>query len=216
MREVRCDWLGRDAVVFESGGELSQGVQRRIWRMMRAAPAWPGVNDVTAGLQNLTLYLDPSRPRRETYERLLLDAWRQSETEAAVDDVSPVEIHVRYGGSDGPDLAHVARAHGIRESDVVERHCAGDYVASFLGFAPGFAYLSGLDPALHTPRRSVPRTRVPAGSVAIGGELTGVYPSALPGGWNLIGRTERILFDPARDPAALLAPGDRVRFVALR
>ncbi len=84
-----------------------------------------------------------------------------------------------------------------------------------LGFAPGFPYLLGLDAALHVPRRADPRTRVPAGSVAIGGAQTGIYPRELPGGWNLIGRTPQVLFDPERDPPCLLAPGDRVRFRAI-
>ncbi len=96
----------------------------------------------------------------------------------------------------------------------MRRHTAVDYLVAFLGFTPGFPYLVGLDPALHVPRRATPRTRVPAGSVGLAGSQTGVYPTASPGGWQLIGRTEAVLFDPDRDPPALLAPGDRLRFVA--
>ena len=91
---------------------------------------------------------------------------------------------------------------------MVARHTAADYTVAFLGFSPGFPYLIGLDPALSVPRLDSPRTAVPSGSVGIGGDQTGVYPSATPGGWRLIGTTERVLFDPAARPPALLAPGD--------
>jgi KipI family sensor histidine kinase inhibitor len=126
-----------------------------------------------------------------------------------------VEIAVRYGGADGPDLERVAAHAGLSAGEVVARHAASDYTVAMLGFAPGFPYLLGLDAALHVPRRANPRTRVPAGSVAIGGAQTGIYPRELPGGWNLIGCTPLTLFDPCRDQPCLLAPGDRVRFHAI-
>ena len=136
----------------------------------------------------------------------------------AVDAPAPItiEIHVRYGGLDGPDLDVVADLHGLRPADVVELHTAASYHVLFLGFAPGFAYLGGLPPTLVTPRRASPRERVPAGSVGIAGEQTGVYPLAMPGGWQLIGRTDTELFDPERDPPALFHPGAMVRFVPVR
>lgn len=123
-----------------------------------------------------------------------------------------VDIAVCYGGTDGPDLAAVAAGCGLSADEAIARHAAARYTVAMLGFAPGFAYLLGLDPALHTPRRAQPRLRVPRGSVAIGGAQSGIYPSELPGGWQLIGRTPLVLFDAARDPPCLLAPGDRVRF----
>jgi KipI family sensor histidine kinase inhibitor len=125
----------------------------------------------------------------------------------------PIEIAVRYGGQDGPDLDAVASLHGLRPRDVVELHAGAIYDVLFLGFAPGFAYLGGLPPAVATPRRATPRARVPAGSVGIGGEHTGIYPLAMPGGWQLIGRAEARLWDVTRPSPALLGPGDRVRFV---
>jgi KipI family sensor histidine kinase inhibitor len=127
-----------------------------------------------------------------------------------------VEIRVRYGGADGPDLEAVASVHDLSPSDVVELHAGAMYRVLFLGFAPGFAYLGGLPPGLATPRRSTPRTRVPAGSVGIAGEQTGVYPLAMPGGWQLIGRTDIALWDLSRPSPALLRPGDVVRFVPVR
>jgi KipI family sensor histidine kinase inhibitor len=127
----------------------------------------------------------------------------------------PIEIPVRYGGADGPDLDRVAELHDLRPRDVIDLHAAARYVVLFLGFAPGFAYLGGLPAELETPRRDSPRERVPAGSVGIAGAQTGVYPLAMPGGWQLIGRTDAVLFDPTRDPPALLRPGAAVRFVPL-
>jgi len=123
------------------------------------------------------------------------------------------EIPVRYGGSHGPDLAEVARATGLREDEVVAAHAGCEYDVRFVGFSPGFPYLAGLPERLHTPRREAPRSHVPAGSVAIAGAQAGIYPVRSPGGWNVIGQTDFILFDPARRNPATLAPGDRVRFV---
>ena len=128
-------------------------------------------------------------------------------------DERTVEIPVRYGGRDGPDLEDVAHVHGLSSADVAELHAGAAYRVLFLGFAPGFAYLGGLPPNLVTPRKATPRPRVPAGSVGIAGEQTGVYPRSMPGGWQLIGRTETRLWDPWRPSPALLEPGDRVRFV---
>jgi len=122
---------------------------------------------------------------------------------------SEVDIPVRY---DGPDLQDVAAATGLTVDEVVATHHEGTYRVAFCGFAPGFGYLTGLPERLHLPRRSTPRTRVPAGSVAIAAEYTAVYPRTSPGGWHLLGRTELRLFDTEREPPALLAPGTVVRF----
>jgi KipI family sensor histidine kinase inhibitor len=122
-----------------------------------------------------------------------------------------VEIVVRY---DGDDLADVADLCGLGVTDVVALHTGSDLLCAFCGFAPGFAYLTGLRAPLDTvPRRPTPRTRVPAGAVAIAGGYTAVYPSASPGGWYLIGHTDAVLWDPASAEPALLPPGTRVRFV---
>jgi len=121
-----------------------------------------------------------------------------------------VEIPVHY---DGEDLADVAQLLGITPEEVVRRHTGSEYAVAFTGFAPGFAYLSGGDPIFNVPRRTTPRTRVPAGSVALGGTFSAVYPQASPGGWQLIGRTSARMWDLARELPALLQPGYRVRFV---
>jgi KipI family sensor histidine kinase inhibitor len=140
-------------------------------------------------------------------------------TELAGEPAAPeagalVEILVRYGGDNGPDLADVAALNDLRESDVIELHAGTEYRVFFLGFAPGFAYLGPVSAQIATPRLAAPRERIPAGSVGIAGRGTAVYPFALPGGWRIIGRTDVAMWDVRRDSPALLRPGDRVRFVA--
>lgn len=171
----------------------------------------PAIVDVVPGATTLLVVADPTAlpdPRRlEQVER----GARAGGAQAA--DVAPERVHeiaVRYDGEDLPELASRA---GWSPAELAARHAAVVYRVAFLGFQPGFAYLDGLPAELHAPRRATPRPRVPAGSVAIGGEWTGVYPLATPGGWNLLGTTDAVLFDPRRDAPALLQPGDGVRFV---
>lgn len=125
-------------------------------------------------------------------------------------------IPVRYGGADGPDLDDVARLTGLGVEELIAAHSGASYEVQFIGFSPGFPYLAGLPERLHTPRRDTPRKSVPAGSVAIAGAQAGIYPVRSPGGWNVIGRTDLVLFDPAHAPGATLSPGDRVRFEAVK
>src|SRR5699024_6554932 len=126
------------------------------------------------------------------------------------------DVPVCYGAEFGPDLAALAKAHGMTEAQVIEVHTAPTYRVAMTGFAPGFPYLLGLDERLATPRRETPRTRVADGSVGIAGRQTGMYPGELPGGWQLIGRTPLALFDAtAADRPCLLTPGDEVRFRAI-
>ena len=136
-----------------------------------------------------------------------LRAWRPS---GSSPEGERVEVPVVY---DGADLAFVAEAWGTDVPGVVARHSEIEYVAAFCGFAPGFAYLAGLPDALAVPRLPSPRPRVPAGAVGLAGSWCGVYPTASPGGWRLLGRTDVTLWDQTREHPALLAPGTRVRFV---
>lgn len=129
--------------------------------------------------------------------------------EPPAETTDALTITVSY---DGPDLHNVAAACAISPEEVVRRHRQARYTVAFIGFAPGFAYLIGGDPQLRPGRRDQPRERVPAGAVAIAGEYTAVYPRASPGGWQLIGHTDAVMFDPERDPPALAGPGARVRF----
>lgn len=210
--------LAERALLCSVPPPASLDVQRRFWAMADAAGAWPGVVDAYPGMNSLTVLFDEGADPL-ALEARLAHAWERADREGDGSNASShvggrvVEIPVRYGGDDGPDLADVAAHTGLTPEEVVRRHSAGSYTVYFLGFQPGFAYLGGLDPALATPRRTEPRLAVPAGAVGIGGEQTGVYPAAAPGGWQLIGRTVLPLFLPERDPPSLLAPGDTVRFV---
>lgn len=187
--------------------------QRRIWWLADHFRACAGVREVVPGMNNLTVELEQAAPELENLLETLRAQWSQS---GAVSFPSQrIEIPVHYGGVDGCDLDEVARHTGLAPEEVIRLHHMGEYTVYFLGFVPGFAYLGGMDARLATPRRKEPRLAVPAGSVGIGGEQTGVYPSVSPGGWQLIGRTSLRLFDPARDPPSLLLPGDTVRFVSI-
>ncbi|TVT61582.1 5-oxoprolinase subunit PxpB [Amycolatopsis rhizosphaerae] len=165
-----------------------------------------GVTELVPAARTLLVCFDPAViPAQELAD--LLAGTEPVPAEAVRGEL--VEIPVYY---DGADLAEVGEHTGLGEHGVVELHTAAEYTVAFSGFAPGFGYLTGLDRQLHLPRRAIPRTHVPAGAVAIAGEFTGVYPRSSPGGWQLIGRTEVPLWDPARRPPALLRPGTRVRF----
>jgi KipI family sensor histidine kinase inhibitor len=126
-----------------------------------------------------------------------------------------IEIPVRYGGGYGPDLLDLAQQKNMTVRELVERHTAPIYTVYFMGFQPGFPYLGGLSPELYSPRHAVPRLQVPAGSVGIGGEQTGIYPFASPGGWQLLGRTELPLFNLKNEQPTLLQAGDTLSFVAI-
>jgi KipI family sensor histidine kinase inhibitor len=174
-----------------------------------SADAPPGIVEVIPAARTLLVVFDDST----THEDVVTDLReRRGRPPPESAPGVAVEIPVIY---DGADLAHVADLTGLAPRDVVERHAAGSYVTAFCGFSPGFAYLTGLESALHVPRRSSPRTRVPAGSVGLADEFTGIYPRPSPGGWQLIGRTEAALWDENRDPPALLPPGTLVRFIEI-
>jgi KipI family sensor histidine kinase inhibitor len=196
-------WAGDSAVLI---GLASAAAARRLGAAFERA-ALPGVLETVPGAASLLVVLDPLVAD--------LDAVR-SVAERRPDDLPApparaVTVPVSY---DGPDLAGVAALTGRTEVEVVRLHAGAVYTVAFTGFAPGFGYLTGLDPALHLPRLDSPRQRVPAGAVGIAGEYSGVYPRATPGGWRLLGRTDAVLFDPDRDPPALFAPGTTVRFEA--
>lgn len=164
------------------------------------------MRDVVPGYDSLAIHFDPLSTDLPRLERQV-DEWLEKNDEAHEVEpgvAEPVALVVRY---DGPDLSRVAASAGRSAAEVVSLHTRPTYTVAAIGFMPHFPYLLGLDPALTTPRLDSPRVRVPAGSVAIGGDQTGVYPRDSPGGWNLIGHT-----NPER--LATLRPGDRVRFVA--
>ncbi|MCK7624869.1 5-oxoprolinase subunit PxpB [Streptomyces sp. RS10V-4] len=183
----------------EDAGALHAELLRRA-----AGGTLPAVREIVPAARTVFLdgLADPGALAAE------LPGWRVPPPAAG--DRPAVEIPVRY---DGPDLAEVAALWGVTAEEVVRLHAGTAFRVAFCGFAPGFGYLTGLPERLGVPRRATPRTRVPAGSIGLAGPYTGVYPRSSPGGWQLIGRTDAVLWDPRREPAALLAPGTPVRFV---
>lgn len=212
MVTERWRWVGERALLRAFEGDLrdANASARVVAKELGELAATDVVEDVVLGVRSVLLVLRESADLTAEIGAVLEGEPRR----IGVSDETPVEIAVRYGGDDGPDLAEVARAHGLDERDVIRLHVEPVYVVAFVGFSPGFPYLLGLPDALATPRLRTPRTRVPGGSVGIGGRFTGIYPRSTPGGWLLIGRTDAELFDATRDPPALLAPGARVRFLA--
>lgn len=214
MTFPRIEPLGDGALLLRLGDAVDDNLNARVHAVaatLRDARI-PEIVDIVPTYAALAVYLTPMSEARWAWveEHVLACAHRPQPQQGKA---RWVEIPVRYGGEEGPDLREVAQQAGISPEEVVHRHTASLYRVHFVGFSPGFPYLGGMDPTLATPRRSTPRSRVPAGSVGIGGEQTGVYPQDSPGGWNLIGRTNLRLFDPDADPPCLLLPGDRVRFV---
>lgn len=195
---------GDRALLVEFPGGTEAGAFHAELLRRRAAGLLPRIEDIVPAAR--TVLLDG------------LDDPRAFAGELASWDIPPlgahegnsVEIPVRY---DGPDLAEVAALWQVDTDEAARIHSGLEFRVAFCGFAPGFAYLTGLPRRYAVPRRSTPRTAVPAGSLGLAGAYTGVYPRSSPGGWQLIGTTEAVLWDATRDPAALLSPGTRVRFV---
>ncbi|MEU6576504.1 5-oxoprolinase subunit PxpB [Streptomyces sp. NPDC046805] len=195
--------VGDGALLVEVGsGEEAQALHAELLR--RRAEGSLTVREIVPAARTVLLdgLDDPAR-------------WACELTSAEVPPTPPrareiVELPVRY---DGPDLAEVAAFWNMSEREVARLHAATEFTVAFCGFAPGFGYLTGLPARYDVPRRSSPRTSVPAGAVALAGPYTGVYPRSSPGGWQLIGTTDAVLWDHARAAAALLSPGTCVRFV---
>ena len=169
-----------------------------------------GVIDIVPAAASVLVEFEPAPGRPERVAQLTRAAYDRAGQGGPTGPGPAITLECHY---DGADLDAVAEEIGESVEAVIARHTAGDYLVQFCGFAPGFSYLSGLDPVLQLPRLASPRASVPAGSVAVAGEFTGVYPRSSPGGWRLLGRTEALLFDVDRTPAVLLSPGRRVRFV---
>jgi inhibitor of KinA len=232
LRSLRVSALGDCVLMVEVGDDASAETGVRVRSVAEDLLAHPiaGVVDVVPAVCSVALHYDP----------LAVELVAATAPDAMADEVTPyarlaqqvterltslnaqvmpeprtVEIPVCYGGDYGEDLDELARTHSMRADEVIALHVTPLYRVQMVGFAPGFAYLSGLDQRLVTPRRSTPRKRVPSGSVGIGGELTGVYPLALPGGWHVIGCSPLMFFAVDHDPPSRLSMGDQVRFVPI-
>ncbi|MEV0965764.1 allophanate hydrolase subunit 1 [Streptomyces sp. NPDC049910] len=196
--------VGERALLVELAGAEEAGALHAELLRRRAAGTLPPVREIVPAAR--TVLIDGV----EEPHRLAVELPRWSIPPLTAGSRTVTEIPVRY---DGPDLAEVAALWGVSPADVAAVHSAAEFRVAFCGFAPGFAYLTGLGEEFAVPRRATPRTAVPAGAVALAGTYTGVYPRSSPGGWQLIGTGDAVLWDPAREPAALLTPGARVRFV---
>lgn len=244
-RRIELEALADDAWLLRLGEVIDDALNARVHalaaRLRAQAPDW--LRDLVPAYASLAVFFDPRaiEPRAaHAWLRAHCDAnadplpgsqgrdanaangagtthagTPHAGTQGDAAATRTVEIPVAYGGEFGPDLDAGAAELGLSPADLIQRHSGALYRVAMIGFAPGFPYLSGLDPALALPRLATPRTRVAAGSVAIGGAQTGIYPRPGPGGWRLLGRTPLSLFDPARAQPSLLLPGDRVRFVAI-
>ncbi|HET7126032.1 MAG TPA: 5-oxoprolinase subunit PxpB [Lysobacter sp.] len=211
--------LGEDALLLRLGDGIDAETNARVHaltaRIASARPPW--LRDLVPAYASLALFVDAESFPGSDDPLASAESWLRTLPADDLDSTSPHgklhDIAVHYGSEHGPDLDAVAEHAGLSPRDVIELHAAGEYRVAMLGFAPGFPYLLGLDPRIAMPRLPTPRPRVEAGSVGIGGAQAGIYPRSGPGGWRIIGRTDAMLFDPARNPPSLLAPGDRVRFV---
>jgi len=197
-------------IIFDD--RISIEAHRRVLRLTPLLGSLRGVTNVHPAYASILIDFDPLAIRHADVRRMAAELFAEA---AAVPLPEPrtVEIPVSYGGEFGPDLEAVAASTGHTPDEVVAIHSGASYLVYFLGFSPGFPYLGGLPESIAAPRLETPRWRVPPGSVAIGGQQTGVYPVASPGGWRIIGRTSLRLFEPDRDPPVLLRMGDHVRFV---
>jgi len=210
--QLRAHPLGDSAVTIVFGVERTSELLSRIHSAARSVEAAriPHVQDIVPAYLALTVFYDSLHTSYDEMAAILIETC-QRQTRVIGKAPLPTEhrIPVRY---DGVDLEWVSSSTSLSVEEVIARHTARLYTVDLLGFVPGFAYLSELDPSLQLPRRAQPRPRVAAGSVAIAGAQTAVYPLDTPGGWHIIGRTNTAMFDPARDPPALLYPGDLVLF----
>ncbi|MFZ5678965.1 MAG: 5-oxoprolinase subunit PxpB [Pseudomonadota bacterium] len=206
---------GDTALAVEFGRSIDPAVNRQVLALDRelASAAIAGVLETVPTYRSLLVHYDPLLIDFATLSQKLL---------ALAERPVPAQTNIRrwrvpvvYGGEYGIDLDDVARAHSISTADVIAKHTGSEYRVAMIGFTPGFAYLSGLDPAIATPRRENPRTETPAGTISIGGVQACVQCLAAPSGWHLLGRTPVRTFHPHRDPVFLMEPGDAVTFHAI-
>jgi KipI family sensor histidine kinase inhibitor len=206
----RIGAAGDRAVLVVLGTEIDPVVLGEVLALDRALTRRPpdGLVSTVPAYASLLCQYDPATTSSDRLTAAILAL--EGTFDAPIPSGSVVDVPTRY---DGPDLSSVAGATGLTRNEVIDRHAGRDYLVYCVGFAPGFTYCGSLPEELSVPRLDSPRTRVPAGSVGITGQQTGIYAVDSPGGWNLIGRTEMRLFDPLADPPARFRAGDRLRFV---
>lgn len=205
--------LAESGLLVEFENVIDLAIVERVGALAAALDAAnpPGLLDVVPSYRTLLVSFDLVETDGETLTDLILTLATTSQANPAAAG-REVVFPVVYGGEFGPDLPDVAAYTGLDPDEVCARHAGATYRVATMGFSPGFGFFVGMPPELTVPRRSSPRTRVPKGSVAIGGAQTGIYPDVLPGGWNIIGRTPLTMFDVSRPEPFLIKPGDTVRF----
>lgn len=214
MGEIKIKPVGDRAVLLEFGDRIEEEINRMVMQAASRleASGITGLLELVPAFSSLLVCYDPL----QTDARELSGRIRPIVSGIAAGTAETgklVEIPVCYGGIYGEDLTFVAKHAGLSEEEVIKIHSGRDYRIYMLGFLPGFPYLGGMDERIFTPRLANPRTKIPAGSVGIGGEQTGIYPMESPGGWQLIGRTPLKLFDPEQGGNRLYEAGDTIRFV---
>lgn len=207
---------GESCVVVDFGEHIDYGINRKIQALRKTLEraSLPWIREMVPTYRSLAIYLhvpgeDPGAIHK-TLEKALSSLEGEETSSGEV-----VAIPVCYGGDFGPDLSFVACSNNLSEDEVIRRHSGREYYCYMLGFTPGFPYLGGMDSSLTTPRLAKPRQIIPAGSVGIADQQTGIYPMESPGGWQLIGRTPLKLFDPQIEPPILLEAGLWIRFVPI-
>jgi len=206
--------LGDAALLVQFGDEIDPAINQRVHRLAShiTASSLAGVIETVPAYATLLVHYDPLILAYTDIEKWVRAKLDQVEDEKQVKP-RQIGVPVRYGGEYGIDLKFVADYHQLRVEDVIRIHSEKTYTVYMMGFTPGFPYMGKLDDAIATPRLETPRPHVPAGTVAIAGSQTGIYPIDSPGGWRLIGRTSLRLFDPESDPPFLFSPGDQIRFI---
>ena len=212
--------VGDRGITVSVSGAVSLANQQKIWwlgaEIEKCEALKNVIVDIVPGMNNLTLFLNPYHAHDPLEIRHYLTRLWQDANDLDLSEIFQgklVEVPVIYGGEKGPDLLEVAQIHQISPEELVARHTAPIYTVYFVGFMPGFVYLGGLDSSIHTDRRAIPRLKIPAGSVGIGGSQTGVYPGESPGGWQILGNTDLSFFDMNREVPSLFLPGDQLRFI---
>ena len=207
----RLSLLGTSALLFEAPGETDHETQAMIWALSKEVQSWDGVREAVPGMNNLMINFSVPPRALERWEARLQDTWRTIKPLPLQGRL--IEIPGIYGGEGGPHIDDVIAHTGLSIDEIVTIHSAPIYPVYALGSHPGYCYLGGMDARIATPRRKVPVLKIPGGAVSIGGNQTGVSASDGPSGWNTIGTTKMEFFNVERDPPALLAPGDSVKFV---
>lgn len=219
--------LAENAVNIVFGNDIDPDIHTRVKAFMKTLEEspFPGYVESVPSYVGVTVFFDYMKvhksmnkngsPSEHVLEQLQKKIESMSEWTDREEETNTVTIPVCYDQEFGPDLRHVAEENELTEEEVIRLHTNGDYLVYMMGFAPGFPFIGGMPKEIATPRRSEPRTKIPAGSVGIAGPQTGIYPIETPGGWQLIGQTPLTLFGPARDQPSLLKSGDKIEFKAI-